>query len=83
MLLNGTLQKMLDDRPQLKYMCLHNIDTVGADIDPGMLGLFASNVLQVEINIFYGFLSDRDQAFLIIFSNHLQKTDVPEVITDL
>ena len=40
MLLNGTLQKMLLDRPQLKYLMLHNIDTIGADVDPGILGLF-------------------------------------------
>jgi len=43
LLLNGTLKTMLEDRPQLKYLMLHNIDTVGADVDPGMLGLFASN----------------------------------------
>jgi hypothetical protein len=41
LLLNGTLQKMLEERPQLKYLMLHNIDTVGADVDPGLLGLFA------------------------------------------
>lgn len=33
----------MQDRPQLKYMLLHNIDTVGADVDPGILGLFASS----------------------------------------
>ncbi|CAB9518739.1 UTP-glucose-1-phosphate [Seminavis robusta] len=42
LLLNGTLKQMLEDRPQLKYLMLHNIDTVGADVDPGLLGLFAS-----------------------------------------
>jgi galactokinase/mevalonate kinase-like predicted kinase len=39
-LLSGTLQAMLSDRPQLQYLMLHNIDTVGADVDPGLLGLF-------------------------------------------
>ena len=43
LLLNGTLKQMLEDRPQLKYLMLHNIDTVGADVDPGLLGLFATN----------------------------------------
>jgi hypothetical protein len=43
LILNGTLQKMIQDRPQLKYLMLHNIDTVGADIDPGLLGLFAQS----------------------------------------
>jgi hypothetical protein len=40
LLLNGTLKSILEDRPQLKYLMLHNIDTVGADVDPGILGLF-------------------------------------------
>lgn len=40
LLLNGTLVQMLEDRPQLKYLMLHNIDTVGANVDPGLLGLF-------------------------------------------
>jgi len=40
LLLNGTLKKILEERPQLNYLMLHNIDTVGADVDPGLLGLF-------------------------------------------
>ena len=35
---NGTLQRLLEERPQLKYLMVHNIDTVGADADPGILG---------------------------------------------
>jgi hypothetical protein len=35
---NGTLARLLRDRPQLKYLMLHNIDTLGADVDPGVLG---------------------------------------------
>ena len=36
---NGVLAALLAERPQLKYLLLHNIDTVGADLDPGPLGL--------------------------------------------
>ncbi len=43
LILNGTLQQMIQDRPQLKYLMLHNIDTVGADINPGLLGMFAQS----------------------------------------
>ncbi len=43
LLLSGTLKTMLRDRAQLKYLMLHNIDTVGADVDPGILGLFVSD----------------------------------------
>ena len=39
MLRNGVLARLLEDRPNLKYLLLHNIDTLGADLDPGLLGL--------------------------------------------
>ena len=35
---NGTLARLLAERPQLKYLMLHNIDTLGADTDPALLG---------------------------------------------
>ncbi|GKY99822.1 hypothetical protein MPSEU_000936000 [Mayamaea pseudoterrestris] len=41
LLTNGTLPRLLDEHPQLQYLMLHNIDTVGADVDPAILGLFA------------------------------------------
>ncbi|MFO1475852.1 MAG: UTP--glucose-1-phosphate uridylyltransferase [Verrucomicrobiota bacterium] len=39
LLRNGTLARLLQERPGLKHLMLHNIDTVGADADPGLLGL--------------------------------------------
>jgi hypothetical protein len=36
---NGTLHAMLQERPQLKYLMLHNIDTLGANVDPTFLGI--------------------------------------------
>ena len=38
LLRNGVLAKLLADRPQLRWLMLHNIDTVGADLDPALLG---------------------------------------------
>ena len=38
MLRNGTLARLLQQRPQSKYLLLHNIDTLGADLDAGLLG---------------------------------------------
>ncbi|MGO8678025.1 MAG: UTP--glucose-1-phosphate uridylyltransferase [Limisphaerales bacterium] len=35
---NGILARLLGLRPQLKYLLLHNIDTLGADLDPALLG---------------------------------------------
>lgn len=39
LLRNGTLARLLEQRPQLKHILLHNVDTVGADVDPALLGL--------------------------------------------
>ena len=39
LLRNGVLEALLRDRPHLRYLMLHNIDTVGADVDPPILGL--------------------------------------------
>jgi len=36
---NGVLSGLLKERPQLKYLLLHNIDTLGADVDPTLLGM--------------------------------------------
>jgi hypothetical protein len=38
MFLNGVLAGLLSDYPDLRYLLLHNIDTLGADLDPALLG---------------------------------------------
>src|SRR5262249_53208669 len=40
---NGTLRKLLADRPGLRHLLVHNVDTVGAGVEPGLLGLHASS----------------------------------------
>lgn len=37
MLRNGTLGALLRERPQIRTLLLHNIDTVGANLDPALL----------------------------------------------
>jgi hypothetical protein len=39
LLRNGVLAALLGQRPNLRWLMLHNIDTVGADLDPALLGL--------------------------------------------
>ncbi len=38
LLLNGVLAELLAGRPALRYLMVHNVDTVGADVDPALLG---------------------------------------------
>lgn len=38
LLRNGVLGRLLAERPQLRYLMLHNIDTLGANVDPALLG---------------------------------------------
>jgi hypothetical protein len=38
LLRNGVLERLLREHPQLRWLFLHNIDTVGADLDPALLG---------------------------------------------
>ena len=48
---NGTLTRLLSHQPNLKYLLLHNIDTLGAGLDPGLLGLHieGGNCLSFEV----------------------------------
>ncbi len=38
LLRNGTLDRLITARPQLQYLFMHNIDTLGANLDPALLG---------------------------------------------
>lgn len=39
LLRNGVLRKLLSARPSLKYLMVHNIDTLGANVEPAALGM--------------------------------------------
>lgn len=51
LLRNGTLAKLLAEHPAVETLMLHNIDTLGADVDPAALGyhLESGNVLTFEV----------------------------------
>jgi hypothetical protein len=48
---NGTLTRVLAHHPGVKTLMIHNIDTLGADVDPRALGLHrqGGNVLTFEV----------------------------------
>jgi hypothetical protein len=51
LLRNGTLARLLREQPQVETLMLHNIDTLGADLDAAALGhhLASANVLTFEV----------------------------------
>jgi len=38
LLRNGILRDLIEKQPDLNYLMMHNIDTLGADVDPSILG---------------------------------------------
>jgi len=59
LLLNGTLETLLRQRPGLKYIMLHNIDTLGANVDPGLLGLHIRQGASLSFEVITRRLEDR------------------------
>jgi hypothetical protein len=59
LLRNGVLLKLLEQRPQLKYLLLHNIDTLGADVDPVLLGLHIQQNAGLTFEVITRRLEDR------------------------
>ena len=59
LLRNGVLRGLLEERPQLQYLMMHNIDTVGANVDPGLLGLHISAQEAMTAEVIHRRLEDR------------------------
>ncbi|HWE03082.1 MAG TPA: UTP--glucose-1-phosphate uridylyltransferase [Tepidisphaeraceae bacterium] len=59
LLRNGVLERLLRERPQLKYLMLHNIDTVGADVDPLLLGFHIARGSALTFEVIHRRIDDR------------------------
>ncbi|MCH2211858.1 MAG: UTP--glucose-1-phosphate uridylyltransferase [Fuerstiella sp.] len=59
LLLNGTLHRMLIRQPELQYLMLHNVDTLGANLDPGCLGQHISADCDLSFEVISRRLEDR------------------------
>lgn len=59
LLRNGVLRDLLKDRPQLRYLLLHNIDTLGADVDPTLLGEHIQSGAALSFEVITRRLEDR------------------------
>jgi hypothetical protein len=59
LLRNGTLAALLEQRPQLKTLVLHNIDTVGMNVDPTLLGHHLASDAGLTFEVITRRLEDR------------------------
>jgi len=56
---NGVLARLLEARPQLRHLLVHNIDTVGADVDAGLLGLHMEQGTAMTTEVVARHIEDR------------------------
>ncbi len=59
LLRNGVLADLLQERPQLQTLVLHNIDTLGANVDAGLLGAFMQQNATLAVEVMPRRLEDR------------------------
>jgi hypothetical protein len=59
LLRNGTLLRLLELRPQLRYLMVHNIDTVGANADAAVLGYHIETGAALTTEVIARHLEDR------------------------
>jgi hypothetical protein len=59
LLRNGVLLNLLQQRPRLNYLLVHNIDTLGANLDPGLLGYHMDQGAAMTFEIINRHIDDR------------------------
>ncbi|MGE5647274.1 MAG: UTP--glucose-1-phosphate uridylyltransferase [Acidobacteriota bacterium] len=59
MLRNGVLRRLLNERPGLRHLMVHNIDTLGADLDPALLGYHIQEGAALTTEVITRHIDDR------------------------
>lgn len=59
MLRNGILETLFKQRPQLRYLMVHNIDTLGANLDPAVFGVHIERGAAMSIEVIGRHVDDR------------------------
>jgi hypothetical protein len=59
LLRNGLLGRLLEQFPTLKWLMVHNIDTLGATLDAGILGLAAQSAATLSFEVIPRRIDDR------------------------
>jgi len=63
---NGVLGALLAERPQLRWLMLHNIDTVGTDLDPAILGAHIKGGAALSVEVIQRRLEDRGGGLALV-----------------
>jgi hypothetical protein len=66
MLRNGVLRTLLAASPQLKYLLVHNIDTTGVNLDPGLLGLHIDRGAAMTVEVIARQIDDHGGGLALI-----------------
>jgi hypothetical protein len=59
LLRNGLLARLLDEYPNLKWLMVHNIDTLGANVEPGVLGMVIASGATFSFEVIPRRIEDR------------------------
>jgi hypothetical protein len=59
LLRNGVLRDLLAERPLLQYLMVHNVDTLGVDVDPAILGYHIESGAALTTEVITRRLEDR------------------------
>ena len=59
LLRNGVLARLLDQSPHLRWLMVHNIDTLGADVDPAVFGLAIGSGSTLSFEVIARRIEDR------------------------
>jgi len=59
LLRNGVLARLLDENPNLRHLLVHNIDTLGATLDPALLGQHLDSGAAMTVEVIARQVDDR------------------------
>ena len=63
---NGVLESLLAARPNLRHLMVHNVDTVGADLDPGILGRHIESHAAMTVEVIGRRIEDRGGGLALV-----------------
>ena len=66
MLLNGVLRSVLAANPRVKHLLLHNVDTLGAQLDPGLLQTHIDSGAAMSVEVITRAVDDRGGGLALV-----------------